>query len=152
MLKRTLFFIALISPGIAQAAIYQCTVNGQTVFSDHPCGEDSKQIENRPAPAIGGRFDTGTDVELYKPDVRRQPAKPERCPYINSTDLRRLIVQNKIKRGMKPDDVRRSWGAPSSIRTGGRTQWTYHYPDYSANYVYFEHGCVVDWSGYYRNY
>lgn len=150
MLKRTLLFIALISPGIAQADIYQCTVNGQTVFSDQPCGEDSKQIENRPAPAIGGRFDTGANAEFYQPEKRERTVDP--CPFINSTDLRRYIIQNKIVRGMKPEDVRRSWGSPSSIHTGRRTQWAYHYPDYSANYVYFEHGCVTDWSGYYRNY
>ncbi|MEC9041454.1 MAG: DUF4124 domain-containing protein [Pseudomonadota bacterium] len=150
MLKGMLLFIALLFPIVGHATIYQCKVDGQTIFSDEPCGEDAKELNHEPAPAIGGRFDTGTDAEFYKPESRQRSRANDPCPYINTTDLRRLIVQNKIKRGMKPVDVRRSWGSPSSILTGRRTQWAYHYTGGSANYVYFENGCVVDWSGYYR--
>jgi len=152
MLIRTILTISLLVPALSHAAVYQCTVNGQTVFSDHPCGDNAKELDHEPAPAIGGRFDTGTDAEFYEPETRQRSSTNDSCPYINSTDLRRLIIQNKIKRGMKPDDVRKSWGSPSSILTGKRTQWAYHYPGGSASYVYFKNGCVVDWSGYFRNY
>ena len=152
MLKEVYVSIALLFafPAIANAAVYKCTVDGQAVFSDSPCGDDAKEIDHKPAPAIGGRFDTGTDVELYKPEKRQRASAKDTCPFINSTKLRRLIIQKKITRGMKPADVRRSWGGPSSINTGRRTQWAYHYPDYSSSYVYFENGCVSNWSGYYR--
>jgi arylsulfatase A-like enzyme len=47
MLKRIILSIALIAPAVTQAAVYQCKVNGQTVFSDQPCGDDAKKIEVR---------------------------------------------------------------------------------------------------------
>lgn len=153
MLREILLVLLVltISPSIASAAVYKCTVNGQVEFSDEPCGESSQKIDHQPAPKIGGRFDTGADVEFYEPEERSSESASDPCPYINSTRMRRLQVQNKITRGMKPADVRRSWGSPTSINTGGgSTQWAYHYPDYSSNYVYFENGCVSDWSGYYR--
>ncbi|HET8799616.1 MAG TPA: DUF4124 domain-containing protein [Marinobacter sp.] len=135
----------------ASAAVYKCTVDGQAVFSDEPCGEDAKKLDHEPAPLIGGQFDTGTNIEFYEPEEQSNESASDPCPYINSTRMRRLQIQNKITRGMKPTDVRRSWGSPSSISTGGSsTQWAYHYPGGSANYVYFAHGCVSDWSGYYR--
>ncbi len=155
MLKDVFFslLLLLVLPAMANAAVYKCTVNGQAVFSDSPCGDDAKEIDHQPAPAIGGRFDTGTDVEFYKPEKRKNASGSDPCPYINTTKLRRLIIQKKITQGMQPDDVRRSWGSPSSVNTGGSsTQWAYHYPDYSSSYVYFRNGCVSNWSGYYRTY
>ena len=155
MLKEVIISIMLLLAlqATANAAVYKCTINGQAVFSDEPCGEDAKKLDHQPAPAIGGRFDTGTDAEFYEPEKRASESTSDPCPYINSTRMRRLQIENKITRGMKPADVRRSWGSPSSVRTGGSsTQWAYHYPGGSANYVYFKHGCVSDWSGYYRTY
>ncbi|WP_417500727.1 DUF4124 domain-containing protein [Marinobacter sp.] len=150
MLKRMLFVIALAAPAISYGAVYQCKANGQTVFSDSPCGDDAKKLDHKPAPAIGGQFDTGTDVEFYEPPARQRSAKKDTCPYINSSRLRQLTIQNKIARGMKPADVRRSWGSPTSINTGRRTQWAYHYASGSSRYVYFENGCVDNWNGSYR--
>lgn len=141
-----------ISAPVATAAVYKCTVDNQPVFSDQPCGEDAREIDHEPAPAIGGRFDTGTDAEFYKPEQRSHRSTSDSCAYIDSTRLRRLIVQNKITRGMRSADVRKSWGSPSSVSTGSTTQWAYHYPDYSSSYVYFKNGCVTNWNGYYRNY
>ena len=153
MLKEAVFttLILTLPSSAAIAAVYKCTVNSQAVFSDEPCGKDSQEIDHQPAPAIGGRFDTGTDAEFFQPEKRANKSSNSSCSYIDTTRLRRLVVQNKITRGMKPADVRRSWGSPSSINTGGSSiQWAYHYPDYSSSYVYFEEGCVSSWSGYYR--
>lgn len=154
MHKEMILSVAILSliPTLSSAAIYKCDIDGQPVFSDSPCGEDAREIDHEPAPAIGGRFDTGTDAEFYKPEKRTSKSSSDSCPYIDSTRMRRLIVQNKITRGMRSADVRRSWGAPSSVNTGRTTQWAYHYPDYSSSYVYFKNGCVTNWSGYYRNY
>lgn len=71
MLKGMLFVIAITAPAISYGAVYQCKANGQTVFSDSPCGDDAKKLDHKPAPAIGGQFDTGTDVEFYEPPARR---------------------------------------------------------------------------------
>lgn len=149
MFKRMFLIAALSLPALTQAAIYQCTVNGQKVFSDTPCGKDATEITVDPV-TVGGRLDTGTNIQTYKSPKRTQSADNDGCHYINSTDLNRYIIQKTIVRGMKPADVRRAWGSPSSISTGRITQWAYHYPGYSSNYVYFENGCVTNWSGYYR--
>lgn len=53
MLKRALFVFVLTVPDVSNGAIYQCKVDGQTVFSDKPCGSDAKEIEVR-APARSG--------------------------------------------------------------------------------------------------
>tara|TARA_Y100001933_G_C18838459_1_gene496491 strand:- start:255 stop:728 length:474 start_codon:yes stop_codon:yes gene_type:complete len=58
MLKRTILTVTLIAPALSNAAIYQCKVNGQTIFSDQPCGNNAKEIEVR-APA---RTSTGAMV------------------------------------------------------------------------------------------
>lgn len=54
MLKRTILLIALTAPALGHAAVYQCKVNGQTVFSDQPCGDNAKQIEVRAPASTGG--------------------------------------------------------------------------------------------------
>lgn len=151
MLRRTLLATLLVAPTFAYSAIYQCQQNGQTVFSDSPCGDNAAEVTVDPV-TVGGRLDTGTDVETYKPPEKSSRPSDNGCPFINSTDMRRYTIQNKIVRGMKPADVKRSWGEPSSVSTGRTTQWAYHYPDYSSSYVYFENGCVTNWNGYYRNY
>ena len=53
MLKRIILSIALITPVAGHAAVYQCKVNGQTIFSDQPCGDNAKEIEVK-APALSG--------------------------------------------------------------------------------------------------
>lgn len=136
------FAISLALPSIANAAVYKCTVDGQAVFSDSPCGDDAKELDHKPAPAIGGRFDTGTDVELYEPEKRERASDRNSCPFINSTKLRRLIIKEKVVRGMKPAAVRKSWGSPTNINRGRTTQWAYHYQYRSSKYVYFTNGCV----------
>ncbi|MFC4241278.1 DUF4124 domain-containing protein [Marinobacter oulmenensis] len=150
MIKWTLLVLALASPSLSIAAVFKCDVDGQTVFSDSPCGDDAEEVTVSPV-TVGGQLDTGTDVETYQPEERKRSRSQDECPYISSTEMRRLTIKHQIKRGMKPADVRRSWGQPSSINTGGTTQWAYHYPSGSASYVYFRNGCVSNWSGYYRN-
>lgn len=53
MLKRIILLIALTASALGHAAVYQCKVNGQTVFSDQPCGDDAKEINIKP-PARNG--------------------------------------------------------------------------------------------------
>lgn len=142
------FAVLALVPSLAAAEIYQCQVDGQTVFADAPCGSDSRQVKVDPV-TVGGQLDTGTDAEFYQaPERSRQSA---RCQHINSSTLKTLSIQNKVVSGMKPADVRRSWGSPTSIRTSkGLTQWAYHYDSGSAQYVYFRDGCVSNTSSYSR--
>ncbi|MFC4258633.1 DUF4124 domain-containing protein [Marinobacter lacisalsi] len=52
----TLAAITIPLPG--HAAVYQCQVNGSTVFSDRPCGDDAKELDHKAAPMIGGSMAT----------------------------------------------------------------------------------------------
>ncbi len=54
MLKRTVLSIFLIAPAIGHPAVYQCKVNGQTTFSDQPCGDNAKEIQVKAPPVNGG--------------------------------------------------------------------------------------------------
>jgi len=54
MLKRTLLLISLSIPTLGHTAVYQCKTNGQTVFSDQPCGEDARRIQVKAPARIGG--------------------------------------------------------------------------------------------------
>jgi len=51
-MRHMLVILTLLFGLPAEAAIYKCTVNGQTVFSDKPCAADAKEIE----------------VKVYRPD------------------------------------------------------------------------------------
>ncbi len=79
MLKRTLLFIALTTPALSNAAVYQCKVNGQTVFSDQPCGNDAQKIEVRTskigtggsmASDAGNRFVRARELEREIRDLK----------------------------------------------------------------------------------
>lgn len=76
MLKRIALSIALVLPSLAYGAVYQCKVNGQTVFSDQPCGDDAREIEVRaPARNGSGMVNSGTMEFL---EHRDRKAKVER--------------------------------------------------------------------------
>lgn len=50
----------------ASAAVYQCNVGGQKVFSDRPCATDAKEIEVKAAPKVGGSLVTDADRSLLQ--------------------------------------------------------------------------------------
>lgn len=73
MLKRTLLVIALVVPALSYGAVYQCKENGQTVFSDRPCGNDAKEIEVKAAQKVGGSMGGDRASEfLEHRDKKRQ--------------------------------------------------------------------------------
>ncbi|NWO07237.1 MAG: DUF4124 domain-containing protein [Alteromonadaceae bacterium] len=54
MLKRALILFGLSIPIFGHAAVYQCDRDGQTVFSDQPCGSDAKRIHVKAPARMGG--------------------------------------------------------------------------------------------------
>ncbi|PVY79155.1 hypothetical protein C8D92_101362 [Tamilnaduibacter salinus] len=134
----------------AQAQIYKCVKNDKTQFSDEPCGDNAEKVEAEAALTGGTLSNENTEgIDFYERERKASQSQQAPCPHIQSTRLKRLIIQNKVVSGMKPDDVRRAWRHPDSIHSGGAsTQWAYHWADGSDNYVYFENGCVSDLSSY----
>lgn len=152
-MRKLLFVLALSVPAVAQATMYRCELNGSTVFSDRPCGDDAKEVTVDPV-TVGGQLDTGVRQAYPGRAYRttRRPKTEKDCPFINSTDMRRLTIQKKLARGMEPKDVRHSWGDPSVINTGGAIQWVYYDDNGDSRYVHFRKGCVDSWSGRYLQY
>lgn len=146
---RWLFALAFI-PSLASAEIYKCEVDGRQTFSDSPCGDTAERVEVDPV-TVGGRLDSGTNVETYKPPKRERASSSNDCPFINSTEMRRLRIENRVVAGMKPGDVRATWGAPTATRTArGFIQWAYRWDNGNRQYVYFQNGCVNSISTYDR--
>lgn len=146
------FLVAfLYAPLVAYSAVYQCENQGEVVFSDTPCGDDAVEITVDPF-HIGGSFDATVQPRPHVPTPELPPPAATNnttCPYINTTRLRRYIVEKKIAYGMKPTDVERAWGRPTSIiRSSRGERWSYHHSDVTRDYVYFENDCVVEWQQY----
>jgi len=58
-------------------------------------------------------------------------------------DVDRMILEHEIRIGMSKDEVRKSWGEPSTINTtttaeGRREQWVYRDRAYNTGLAYFE--------------
>jgi len=134
----------------AQAQVFRCETDGNTVFSDQPCGEDAESIELRDN-RIGGSFNQNLPAqEAPDPGEQSEESEPEEeagtCRFINSTDLRRYLVREQVVRGMTREHVRRAFGNPPETYTSPREVWIYQTRYYGAlyelTYVYFSDGCV----------
>ncbi|SNC63049.1 protein of unknown function [Marinobacter sp. es.048] len=134
----------------AQAQVFRCEKDGNTVFADQPCGEDAESVElwdNR----IGGSFNQNLPAqEAADPEEQAKEPEPEKeagtCRFINSTDLRRYLVREQVVRGMTRENVRRAFGNPPETYTSPQEVWIYQTRYYGAlyelTYVYFRDGCV----------
>jgi hypothetical protein len=139
----------------AQTQVFRCDdVEGNTIFSDTPCGEDAEAIQLRDN-RIGGRF----NQNLPAPDAAETgPAKkageppgeasePDTCRFINSTDLRRYLIREQVVEGMTREHVRSAFGNPPETYGGPQEVWIYQTRYYGAlyelTYVYFKDGCVA---------
>lgn len=134
----------LLWPGIGWSAIYHCQKDGQDVFSDRPCGEAAIRMTVNPT-TIGGRLDTGTDIEFWEPpDEPEESGSMTGCPagYIQSTQLRRLRARNRVSEGMSPEQVRYILGAPDH-RSG--QWWVYVSRGEETGRYRFEEGCLDRW-------
>ncbi|KFN47848.1 hypothetical protein N790_07190 [Arenimonas malthae CC-JY-1] len=97
MRRKSLFpalAIALLLSPAAQAAVYKCTINGETRYQDNPCPgrQDQKpHIEDAPAPAAGapaGPAAAGTAAGTPPPRGRTAPKPP--LPQDDDTPLDRV--------------------------------------------------------------
>ncbi|MEH6560952.1 MAG: DUF4124 domain-containing protein [Marinobacter sp.] len=150
LLAGLVFLLALIAPAQAQAQVFRCHgAEGNTVFSDTPCGKDAEAIElkdNR----IGGSFNQNLPAtEAVTPEPKEPSDKasgPDTCRFINSTDLRRYLIREQVVQGMTREHVRSAFGDPPETYGAPREVWIYQSRYYGAlhelTYVYFKDGCV----------
>ncbi|MDO6441531.1 DUF4124 domain-containing protein [Marinobacter sp. 2_MG-2023] len=137
-----------------QAEVFRCSdAEGNTVFSDTPCGENAEAIQIRDN-RIGGRFNQNLPASsAAKPEPHEKVEKaseagsePETCRFINSTDLRRYLIREQVVKGMTREHVRSAFGNPPETYGGPQEVWIYQTDYYGAlyelTYVYFKDGCV----------
>ncbi|MGO1750568.1 MAG: DUF4124 domain-containing protein [Marinobacter sp.] len=149
LLAGLIFMFALSAS--TQAQVFRCNgAEGNTVFSDTPCGKDAETIQLRDN-RIGGRFNQNLPApEAAEPEPNEKPSgnapKPETCRFINSTDLRRYLIKNQVVEGMTREHVRSAFGNPPETYGGPQEVWIYQTRYYGAlyelTYVYFKGGCV----------
>lgn len=151
MVRATALIFALSVLAVpAQAQVFRCEKDGNTVFSDQPCGEDAESVELRDN-RIGGSFNQNLPVqEPLDTEEQEEKSEPEEeagtCRFINSTDLRRYLVREQVVKGMTREHVRRAFGNPPETYTSPQEVWIYQTRYYGAlyelTYVYFRDGCV----------
>lgn len=75
----------------------------------------------------------------------RQSEPP--CAHYTSSQLRSFVIQKTIKVGMTRDQVKRSWGEPTKVRTSypGGDEWEYWNPAGDQVVTFGSHGCVTGW-------
>ncbi|MEQ6884974.1 DUF4124 domain-containing protein [Salicola sp. Rm-C-2C1-2] len=66
MQRPALLAIGLVLAIPAPAEIYRCDQDGETVFSDSPCGSDAEKLEDVSAPKPGGDMGSGINEELQQ--------------------------------------------------------------------------------------
>ena len=143
---------ALSAPTHAQ--VFRCIdAEGNTVFSDSPCGEDAEAIRLRDN-HIGGSFNQNLPApETAEPEPQDKAkntsdneSKAATCRFINSTDLRRHLIREQVVEGMTREHVRRAFGNPPETYGDPQEVWIYQTRYYGAlyelTYVYFKDGCV----------
>lgn len=69
------------------------------------------------------------------------------CISYTSSQLRSFVIQKTIKVGMTRDQVKRSWGEPTKVRTSypGGDEWEYWNPAGDQVVTFGSHGCVTGW-------
>lgn len=132
-MKAKLAVIALgFSVSAAQAEMYKCTISGQVVFQDHACpgasADDNKIHPADTSQGTGGS--TSSDSYL-----------------VFESKLRTKVESHQVAVGMTEEQVRTSWGPPTSVNSSSSgEQWVYRRGNSAAQYVYFRGGLVSGWN------
>lgn len=112
--------LALISPSPAAETVYRCRdAQGQTTFSDTPCGADAERIEVRPMPSVTmPSVAAPRPAATPEPAVAGQPARPKNnCP--SASAINQAIFHKQIVLCMSPAQVDRA--ADPSMRENFRS-------------------------------
>lgn len=165
---RTLIFIAVMLPALANGAVYKCVdASGKTTFSDRACagteggvkidvklangtGEPSvrSEAESPEQRRIGAQFDRIRDeIRNHSRKIARQDNARDSglCKAFSDTEIRTMVIRNQVIEGMRASDASRAWGTPWRINGN---QHAYHWERGSA-YFYTEGGCVRSVQGSY---
>lgn len=120
----------------AEAAVFRCSVDGQTLYTDRPCRAGDVPHD---LPWLG-RIPAGEQADLVGDhDARRQRLRESRehddaawleahaARQAHDRKMERAVREKRTAPGMSTDQVRRALGRPDAIKRdpGGVERWTY---------------------------
>ena len=116
----------------AEAAVYKCTVDGQTQYSDKPCSPASTPAE-LPAlttmqPARPSTLSQQYDQDLARDQKARDAAdaayvKQQRAETTRAALARDAIIHHRVHKGMTRAEVASALGSPDSTDALGRSTY-----------------------------
>lgn len=147
-----ILLLLLVVANSARAEVYRCQQNGQTVFTDRPCGEQAPLA--LPPPTVVAPEDADLarsfDERIRRGREQRDAADSrwlEQHEERRATEerIRSARVNGYVTAGMTPADVRQVLGPPDRVRSGeGGERWTYDGNAGTASTVVFRDGVVAD--------
>jgi hypothetical protein len=141
MMKVLSLLILLISLNAFAESVFKCTdKDGNMIFSDKSCSENSEVIEVTPPAKQSDHWSEYLKKRKSKL-FQKVKAEIELC---GDYSLYYLQKAWKAQNGMTKNEIRYVMGSPRRVNTSayGPEQWVYPH----GSYVYFEGGCVVNWS------
>jgi hypothetical protein len=95
MSRPTLLIALLLLAAPIHAQIYQCDRNGSRVFSDRPCGEDTRLFESRPALSFVPPDETlPAQAESARQFIAERRERLRRRPKASAPDSAAALVQS----------------------------------------------------------
>jgi len=155
--------------GFTDAGVYKCKMpDGSIKYQEMPCETSSpSEIVDVPDDSSGSSLNPAYDpysvmnqaMDLEVKEAAERRARAQRAAEAaanagpSSLEIRNARVSDQVIRGMSPDDVRQSWGAPSSVYkgSGGYESWSYrrsYRGSYSSRTVIFNNGKVTNINSY----
>lgn len=134
----------------AAAEVYRCTRDGQTVFTDSPCGETPPLALPPPVVIQPVDPDLVRDHDQRRTQARKardaadaewleQHAARREC----EERIRRARADGHVTAGMSPADVRFVWGDPEAVQKGeDGERWRYRLNSGDRATVVFREGVV----------
>ena len=107
MFKRIFLITAFILPALSYGAVYQCKEDGQTVFSDRPCGDNSKEIEvNAPAMSGGSSMKSEAGDRFVRiRELDRKIARLEKEKEALRNDMDEALIRWQKKKGRSANNL-----------------------------------------------
>lgn len=125
--------LLFIFPMLASAEIYKCVVDGVTLYSEHPCGEQSQVVKLRPSTASDASQSSSDsfDIKSYVDDY---VAERKHKRKISELEQKRNRLERKLKIASRADRLMRArirgilyikrWGVCSLKKRGGVSRFS----------------------------
>jgi len=132
-----LLLLAACSVQTASAEVYRCQQDGKLTYTDQPCHPGAEPASlpplnrsqaDRSAPSLAKQYDADAERQSdSQAKADRDWLKTHGDDKTQDDAIRKALIENRIVKGMTPDQVRRVLNNPTSIEDQGgpKERWTY---------------------------